>query len=69
MCESLSSDGLWMNFISLFVCVFFVLFCFVFLLFRVAPAAYGGSQARGRIGTIAPGLHHSHSNMGSKPRL
>ena len=30
-----------------------------------APAAYGGSQARGSIGTTAAGLHHSHSNTGS----
>ena len=49
-------------------------FCFVFLcLFAffssVARTAYGGSQARGRIGTVAPGLHHSHSNEGSEPRL
>ena len=40
---------------------FFV--CFVFLLFLwAAPAAYGGSQARGRIGAVAAGLYHSHSN-------
>ena len=34
-----------------------------------APAAYGGSQARGRIGAVATGLHQSHSNAGSEPRL
>ena len=33
-----------------------------------APAAYGGSQARGWIRAIAAGLHHSHSNVGSKLR-
>ena len=27
---------------------------------------YGGSQARGPIGTTAAGSHHSHSNAGSK---
>ena len=34
-----------------------------------ALAATGGSQARGRIGAVAAGLHHSHSNtnMGSEP--
>ena len=32
-----------------------------FLLFRAAPEAYGGSQARGLIGATAAGLHHSHS--------
>ena len=35
-------------------------------LFRATPAAYRGSQARGLIGAIAAGLHHSHSNMGSE---
>ena len=39
---------------------------FLFCLFRAAPAAYGGSQARGRIGAVAAGLHHSQSNTGSK---
>ena len=38
-------------------------------LFRIAPMAYGGSQARGLIGAAAAGLHHSHSNAGSEPRL
>ena len=28
-----------------------------------------GSQARGPIRAVAAGLHHSHSNTGSKPRL
>ena len=32
---------------------------FFFLLFRAAPTAYGGSQARGRIRATAAGLHHS----------
>ena len=43
---------------------FFILFYFyfIFLLFRAAPAAYGGSQARNRIGATAAGLRHSHSN-------
>ena len=43
-------------------------FCsFGFLLFRAAPSAYGGSQARGPNRTVAPvaGLHRSHSNAGS----
>ena len=45
------------------------LYIFIFCLFGAAPMAYGGSQARGGIGTIAAGLHHSHSNTGSKMRL
>ena len=55
----------------------FVLFCFLLLvfclfgLFRAAPEAYGGSQARGRIGAVAASLQHSHShsNTRSEPRL
>ena len=30
---------------------------FFFFLFRAAPVAYGGSQARGLIGATAAGLH------------
>ena len=36
------------------------------LFFRATPTAYGGSQARGRIGAIATGQHHSHSNTRSE---
>ena len=51
-----------------FVCLFFVSF-FFFCFFWASPMAYGGSQARRRIGAVATGLHHSHSNVGSKPCL
>ena len=44
--------------------LFLVIF-FFFWFFRVAPAAYGASQARGWIRAIATGLCHSHSNTGS----
>ena len=44
-----------------FVCLFFGVF---FCRFRVTLVAYWGSQARGRIGAIAAGLHHSHSTQG-----
>ena len=37
--------------------------------FRATPTAYGVSLARGRIGAIATGLQHSHSNTRSKPHL
>ena len=42
-------------------------FFFFFCLFRAAPMAYGGSQARGPIGAGASSLHHSHGSVGSKP--
>ena len=56
-CESLVQ----LKYKEFFVCLF--------LLFRTALEAYGGSQARGRIGAVAAGLHHSHSNAGSEPCL
>jgi len=52
-----------MKFRKFFVCLF------LFLLFRATPAAYGSSQARGRIRAAAPSLRHSHSNTGSEPHL
>ena len=42
---------------------------FFFSLLRGTPAAHGSSQARGRMGAAAAGLHHSHSNTGSQPLL
>ena len=45
------------------------LFYFFFCHFRATPAAYGGSQARGRIGAIAASLCHSHSNKESELSL
>ena len=61
---------------SIILC-FCLFVCFVFCLFAIswaASAAYGGSQARGRIGAVATGLRQSHSNQshsnaGSEPRL
>jgi len=47
----------------------FFLFFWSFCLLRAAPAAYGGSQARGLIGAIATGLCQSHSNAGSEVSL
>ena len=61
-----------------FCFVLFFYYFFAFLSFVVvvvvaiswaAPAAYGDSQARGRIGAIAASLRQSHSNAGSEPRL
>ena len=48
------------------------IYLFIFCLFAISwasPMAYGVSQARGRIGAVADGLHHSHSNTRSEPRL
>ena len=33
------------------------------------PIAYGGAQARGRIGAVPTSLHQSYGDTGSKPRL
>ena len=42
----------------------------VFIIFGgAAPAAYGGSQARGQIRAVATSLCHSHSNVGSEPHV
>ena len=43
--------------------------CNFVLLFTAAPAAYGRSQARGRIGAAATSLHRSHSKAPSEPHL
>ena len=40
-----------------------------FCLFRAAPTAHRGSQARGPIRAVAAGLRHSHSHAGSEPHL
>ena len=54
------------------VCFFFLIFIysfiylFIYWLFRATATAYGGSQARGQVGAVAAGLHHSHSHTGSK---
>ena len=52
-------------------CYFVVVVLQLLLLFlyRDTPVAYGGSQARGRIGAAAASLHHSHHYAESEPRL
>ena len=42
---------------------------FVFCLLRAPPVTFRGSQARGRLGAAAAGLHCSHSNSGSELHL
>ena len=39
--------------------IYFIIIIIIILLFRAIPMAYGGSQARGCIGVVAAGLHHS----------
>ena len=48
-----------------FFCLLLLLLFLSFVFSKATPTAYGGSQARGRIGAIATGLHHSHSNARS----
>ena len=52
---------------SVFPYAFFC--CCLFAISGAAPAAYGGSQARGRNRGAATGLQQGHSNAGSEPRL
>ena len=52
-------------FLSLNELSFFFFFLSFFAISWAALTAYGGSQARGRIGAVAAGLHQSHSNAGS----
>ena len=48
---------------------FSFIFYFYFAFSRATPVAHGGSQARGRVGAVAAGLHQSHSILGSEPHL
>ena len=40
-----------------------------FFIFKATPATFGSSLGRGQIRATAAGLHHSHSNARSEPRL
>ena len=57
------------QYLILYVLLFIYLFICLFAISWAAPTAYGGSQARGPVGAVASGLHQSHSNLGSEPRL
>ena len=48
---------------------FYLFVIIVILLFKAAPAAYGGSHAGGPIGATAAGLCHSYSSAGSELHL
>ena len=58
-----------MNFFLSFFLSFVVVVVVVVAISWAAPEAYGGSQARGRIGAVVTGLRQSHSNAESEPRL
>ena len=50
--------------------LYLVVISFLFVcLFRAMPTAYGGSQARDPIRSVAASLRHSPSNAKSKPCL
>ena len=51
---------------SIYIYIYIYIYYYYYCLFRAAPAAYGGSQARSQIGAVVAGLHHSYSNAGSK---
>ena len=57
----------WIFFLLYFLSCFFV--CLSFCFFKAEPEAHGGSQARGQIGAVVTGLHHSHSNARTEPYL
>ena len=65
------SKSIWFQYIieQIHMVNFFFFFLSFFAIFWAAPAACGGSQARGPIGAVAIGLRQSHSNAGSEPRL
>ena len=52
--------------LTIYQTIYNILFIYLFLLFRAAPAAYGGSQARDLIRATAAGLCYSHSNARSQ---
>ena len=63
------AEGQFDSFFFFVFCLFVVVVVVVVAISWAAPAAYGGSQARGPIGAVATGLRQSHSNAGSEPRL
>ena len=50
-----------------FLYFYYLFVCLFVAFFRAAPAAYGGSKAKGQIRATAADLHHSHSNIRSEP--
>ena len=68
--ETRSSSGALEKIPSMFLSFLSFSFSFFgFILFWAAPAAYGGSQAKGRIRAVDDSLRQSHSNARSEPPL
>uniref|UniRef100_A0A8D1TKU1 Fibrinogen C-terminal domain-containing protein n=1 Tax=Sus scrofa TaxID=9823 RepID=A0A8D1TKU1_PIG len=65
LCAGMRVTGCNTEFVKLYL---FIYFC-PSAISWAAPAAYGGSQARGPIGAVAIRLRQSHSKAGSEPRL
>ena len=64
--------------IMFFILLYFILFYFIFILFYfivflvfigLHPRHMEVTRLGGRIGAVAAGLHHSHSNARMEPRL
>ena len=56
-----------MSDLDFFLSYFFFFLSFVFRLFRAAPTAHGGSQARGPIRATAAGLHQIQATATPDP--
>ena len=61
------------NFIFFFLFIYFLIKNFLFFVFLpflgLLPRHMEVLRLRGLIGAVAAGLHHSHRNVGSEPRL
>ena len=64
--NSLYSDSFYKHVYSFFLSFFLFFFFLSFDFLGLHPRAYGGFLAKGRIGAVAAGLHHSHSNARAK---
>ena len=62
------SNGTQMGWVLVLESAMFLVFClFAFVFLGLHPHHMDVPKARGRTGAVAAGLHHSHSNAGSKP--
>ena len=63
--------GILFMYVCIYLCmyVFLCMYVCMYVFLGSHLAAYGGSQAKGLIGSVAAGLHHSHSNARSELHL